>query len=90
MRDARSIHLPAPGTGVHGKLPRMSKSPNRKTLENQLDRHGATLHRRTTGSFAQCEDGSVAPWHVQNGTTRIPFSNLADVAAYIDRRNGDV
>ncbi|KQT93378.1 hypothetical protein ASG60_08410 [Methylobacterium sp. Leaf469] len=68
----------------------MSKSTSRKTLENRLDRLGATLHRRTAGCSAQFEDGSVAPWHVQNGTTRIAFSNLADVAAYIDRRNGDV
>ncbi|TXM65432.1 hypothetical protein FV218_21325 [Methylobacterium sp. WL69] len=68
----------------------MSRSTSRNTLKSRLDRMSATLHRRTSGCFAQHEDGSVAPWHVQNGTQRIPFSNLTDVAAYIDSRNGDV
>jgi hypothetical protein len=68
----------------------MAKTTNRTTLENRLDRLGATLHRRTAGCFAQFEDGTVAPWHVQNGTQRIAFSTLTDVADYCDRREGNL
>ena len=80
---------PAPGTGIEHETP-MSKTVNRPTLERRLDRLGATLHRRSAGSVAQFEDGTVAPWHVQNGTQRIAFSTLAEVAGYCDRREGNL
>ncbi|WP_147018106.1 hypothetical protein [Methylorubrum extorquens] len=77
---------PAPGTGIEHETSNMPKTVNRQTLGRRLDRLGATLHRRTAGCYAQFEDGTVAPWHVQNGTQRIAFSTLANVAAYCDRR----
>jgi hypothetical protein len=68
----------------------MATIKNRATLENRLDRLGATLHRRTAGCFATFEDGTVARWHVQNGAHRIAFSTLADIADYCDRREGNL
>ena len=88
MRDA--LNPPAQGTGLHRKCTPMSKSPSRQTLENRLARLGATLHRRSAGCFAQFEDGTVAPWHIQNGTTRIACSSLGTVADYLDRREGNL
>lgn len=63
----------------------MSKTPSLKTLQNRAARYGGDILRRSAQSWTTLEDGTVARWMLQWGSTQIGFSSLANVEAFLDR-----